>query len=109
VDDGGTGTFNPFDQGCGNVHFPPNATEQYDYGNATAVQADCEHFGLHDGPQGQDVKDTYTATTVAALEGRFPECGGGWLVYWYQSFPGLTNHATWGAAPIKNWWPYLFY
>jgi hypothetical protein len=106
----GTGVFNPFDQGCGNVDFPPNATAPYDYGNMTTqVDSVCEHFGMHDGPQGQDMQEPYTAAKVAALEQRFGDCGGGWILYWYQSFPGLANHATWGGAPIKNWWPYLFY
>ena len=38
------------------------------------------------------------------------DCGGGWQVYWRQSFPGLGNQAI-GAdgRPMKNWWPFLFY
>jgi len=41
---------------------------------------------------------------AAALEQQFPDCGGGWQIYWRQSMPGPGN-----AAHLKNWWPFLFY
>jgi hypothetical protein len=31
-------------------------------------------------------------------------------VWWWQSFPGLGNAARdESGAPMKNWWPFLFY
>jgi len=52
----------------------------------------------------------YTAATVATLDQMFPDCGGGWQVYWRQSFPGYRNPATDASgAAMKNWWVYEFY
>jgi hypothetical protein len=100
----------PFLQGCGNVHFPPNARGEEDYENRTPVQSRCEHFGMRDGPDGQDLPDVYTADKVEEYDRQFRGCGGGWQVYWRQNFPGFANkaHAADGR-PMKNWWPFLFY
>lgn len=107
---GQTGTFDPFDQGCGNVHFPPNARKHYDDQNSYAVLSRCEHFGLGDAGGGKDKQELYTNMKSAMYDGLAPDCGGGWLVYWYQSFPGLNNPAKLpDGMAIPNWWPYLFY
>ena len=38
-----------------------------------------------------------------------PDCGGGWKVFWYQSFPGYGNKAKAnGGAPMLPWWPFLY-
>ena len=43
-------------------------------------------------------------------DGVAPDCEGGWLVYWYQSFPGYQNPAKdKDGQGIPNWWPFLFY
>jgi hypothetical protein len=101
----------PFLQGCGSTVFPPNATRRGDNVNTTTtVQSRCEHFGLRDAPDGSDVYEPYTATKAAALEQMFPDCGGGWQVYWRQSIPGLGNRAkNSDGTAMKNWWPLLFY
>jgi hypothetical protein len=105
-----TGTFSPFGQGCGNVHYAANSRFNYDYDNTQPVLATCEHFGLHDGPNGKDLATTISASTWAPLEALAPDCGGGWQVYWRQSLPGLDNTATdANGAPMKNWWPFLYY
>ena len=109
--DGSDWSIDPFLQGCGSTVFPPNARWRGDIMmNNTTVQSRCEHFGLRDGPDGNDAYELYSATKVTALDQAFPDCGGGWQVYWRQSIPGLGNHAR-GAdgAPMKNWWPLLFY
>jgi hypothetical protein len=101
----------PFLQGCGSTTFPPNATRRGDNNNATTtVNSRCEHFGLRDGPDGNDAYEPYTFTKAMALEQAFPDCGGGWQIYWRQSVPGLGNHAVNAdGSPMKNWWPLLFY
>ncbi len=104
-----TGTLDPFNQGCGNVHFPPNARTGYDTFNPCASRSTCEHFGLHDGPNGADALDSYTNAKSQKYENDFGDCGGGWLVYWMQSFPGLDNAATGANGAIKNWWVYPYY
>jgi hypothetical protein len=35
---------------------------------------------------------------------------GGFLVWWRQNLPGLHNAALDDTgAPMKNWWPFLYY
>jgi hypothetical protein len=35
---------------------------------------------------------------------------GPWIVWWWQSFPGLDNGAKdESGRPMLNWWPFLFY
>ena len=78
--------------------------------NTTPVDSRCEHFGLRDAADGGDTYQPYSATKVATLEQQFPDCGGGWQIYWRQSLPGLGNHAkNADGTPMKNWWPLLFY
>jgi hypothetical protein len=104
-----TGRLDPLDQACGNVHFTPNARDDYDE-NATQVLTTCAHFGLHDGDGGRDKAELFSNATYAEYQQLEPDCGGAWQVYWRQSFPGLGNHATDSSGkPQRNWWPYLFY
>jgi len=108
--DGTTWTIDSFEQGCGSTLFPPNASARWDLTSTTAVDARCEHFGLRDGADGGDIYEPYTAANVAAAEQAFPDCGGGWQIYWRQSMPGLGNRArNADGTATKNWWPLLFY
>ena len=104
-------SIDPFLQGCGSTEFPPNARWRGDITmNNTTVQSRCEHFGLRDAPDRGDTYELYSAAKVAALEAMFPDCGGGWQIYWRQSIPGFGNHArNADGTPMKNWWPLLFY
>ena len=100
--------------GCGNVHFAPNSTFHYDYENDNGVTAanSCENYGLGNGEKGADALSDYTYETVRKLneDPRFSDCGGGWQIYMRQSFPGYHNQAKdVNGAPMKNWWPFLFY
>jgi hypothetical protein len=95
---------------CGDPEVPPNTSERWDFENASVVDARCAHYGMRDGPDGEDLRESYSAETVSSLAVRYPDCGGGWQIYWRQSMPGLDNLAfAAGGAPMKNWWPYLFY
>jgi hypothetical protein len=106
-------TISPFDQGCGNAHFPPNATRHYDKANAGEVLSTCEHYGLHDGPGGKDLQTPYSFKTLDRWKDNpvaraMP--GGAWFLYWWQSWPGYGNKATMpDGSPMKNWWVYLYY
>jgi hypothetical protein len=105
-------TIDPFDQGCGNGHFPPNGRENYDQTNTQKVLSTCEHYGLHDGPDGKDLKTPYDVTTLDAWKDRYRvgPTGGAWYMYWFQSFPGHGNKAKLpDGTPMKNWWVYLYY
>jgi hypothetical protein len=109
----GGATIRPFDQGCGNAHFPPNATRHYDKANTQEVLSTCEHYGLHDGPGGRDLQTPYSFKTLDPWKAQpvaraMP--GGAWFLYWWQSWPGLDNKATMpDGSPMKNWWVYLYY
>jgi hypothetical protein len=109
---GAAWTMNPFLQGCGTAHFPPNAREEWDYANAQEVQSRCEHYGMHDGLGGGDVTNAYSTAVVSAYTQEFMNggCGAGWQIYLPQSMPGLNNQAVAAdGTPMKNWWPFLFY
>ncbi len=107
--DGSSWRIAPFAQGCGSSRFPPNARARNDFANSGAVDSRCAGFGLGGG-SGGDAYAPYTAATVDALEAEFPDCGGGWQIYWRQSMPGFGNQAHgMGGRPIKNWWPFLYY
>lgn len=108
-------TINSFSSACGSPDFPPNARKRWDWGSAptpnlTPVMSNCEHFGLGDGINGADAQETYTSDKVAAVDKTYSDCGGGWQIYWRQNIPGLNNQAkTSYGAPMRNWWPLLFY
>jgi hypothetical protein len=109
---GQTGTMNPFNQGCGNTHYAPNSRNSYDMRNTEVVLTRCEHYGLHDGPNGEDVQTPYSAATIAKYAQKYGDDGngGGWQIYLFQSFPGFHTKATMpDGTPIKNFWPYLYY
>ena len=108
---GQTGTMSPYAQGCGSAHFPANARYHYDYYNTSPVLSTCEHFGLQDGPNGADLATPYDSSKIAGWEAKYGSgVGGGWHIYAFQNFPGYKNHAKLpDGAPMKNWWPYLYY
>lgn len=109
--DGTTWTMSPFLQGCGDTEFPPNATFRWDVTNASPVLSRCEHYGMRDGSDGNDLREPYSAMRIAGLQQTYGgDCAGGWQIYLRQSIPGLRNTAVDdGNQPMKAWWPYLFY
>lgn len=106
---GKSGSIPELDQGCGNVHFAPNARAHYDE-NDIEVLSRCEHFGLGDGDDGRDAMEPFSRAKYKRYQKLAPDCGGAWQVYWRQSFPGLGSRAKDAAGrPMRNWWPYVFY
>jgi hypothetical protein len=109
----GNNTLKPFDQGCGNAHFPPNASRHYDKANPQEVLSTCEHYGLADGPGGRDLQTPYSVRTLDRWQNHpvaraMP--GGAWFLYWWQNWPGYGNKARMpDGTPMKNWWVYLYY
>jgi len=109
----GGATIKPFDQGCGNAHFPPNGRRHYDKANTQEVLSTCEHYGLRDGPDGRDIQTSYSVRTLDRWRNHpvaraMP--GGAWFLYWWQSWPGYGNQAKMpDGTPMKNWWVYLYY
>ena len=102
------GTISGYQPACGNVHYAPGAAHGYDYEPQATVRSFCESF--------QKPAEAATAlsfhnwdyiTQDPAIDG---DCGGKFLVYWYQNMPGLDNDAfDLDGAPMKNWWPFMYY
>lgn len=93
---------------AGNVHYPPGAAHGYDYEPASPVRASVESFaqpGETAVPFGRAKWDYITSNP--ALDG---DCGGKFLVYWYQNMPGFQNAARdLLGRPMLNWWPFMYY
>ena len=103
-------SFDEWGDGCGNVHFPPNAAQQYDYTGAVPVLSTCESYGQGNGPAGGDLQSPYSSDLVADYETLYGDCGGGWQIYMRQSIPGHGNGGTGeDGLPMKSWWPFLYY
>lgn len=104
-------TFNNWGIGCGNIHFPPNALYHYDYNNMQKVNCNCENFGLRNGINNQDLSAPYNYETVKSWNTpEYSDCGGEWQIYIRQNMPGYKSGAVDNeGAPIKSWWPFLYY
>jgi hypothetical protein len=104
------GTIDPYVPVCGNAHFPPNASDHYDIVSPTTVSSTCRGYRTGGGPGAGDPESPITASDWDAYRSLAPDCTGAWIVWWWQSFPGLGNAARdESGAPMKNWWPFLFY
>jgi hypothetical protein len=104
----GVGTIDPYVPVCGNAHFPPNAQNHYDIENAMPVLSTCRHWRT-----GAGASDPQTPTSAADWS-RYrelaPDCTGAWIVWWWQNFPGRDTRARDDdGAPVKSFWPFLFY
>jgi hypothetical protein len=67
---------------------------------------DPECGNVHFPPNG--VKDyDYDNTTT---QSRYGDCGGEYLVWWYQNMPGHSSGQTFAdGRTMQSIWPYLFY
>jgi len=100
-----SGTIDPYDPVCGNVHFMPNGTEHYDLSSPYAVETSCRHF--RDGTGETDLYDSAIVEELAALA---PDCMGAFLVWWRQSFPGRGGAAIDDdGEPMLSFLPFIFY
>jgi hypothetical protein len=71
--------------GCGNIHYPPNGQEDYDYANSGASQTNCEDFANYPNLTNPlDVLLDVDCSTWAcqALE---------YYRYWFRHFPAKTE------------------
>lgn len=95
---------------AGATHFPPNAVNDYDYSNPTAVLSDIEDWR----PDGTGSKKLVNAGTWGNRA--FPWPGAQdfgqrvetqWYVHWFQSMPGLNNGIALGSGTMTNWWRFF--
>ena len=100
----------PFDPVCGNVHFPPNARDDYDLSNAALVSSSCLDYGRHTGTAGADAMTQVSAADWSAYATLAPDCMGASLVWWWQNMPGHASGQTFSdGRPMKSVWPFLYY
>lgn len=99
--------------GCGNVVFPPNATDYSTQAGDISVLSSCESYGLHYSDGGREPPVPYTNRHVDAGYPTGPalnDCGNKQPAYLLASMPGYGTTATASdGTPMKNWWVYLFY
>ena len=115
------------ERGCGTVHYPVNATSDYQYNNSSSVLSDIENW-LPDNSGEQTLINSdswkrditistsmpiwndYKSETNRSIIGNDPQ--GGWMIYWFQSIPGENNNIPYSIdgrnCKLTNWWD-LFY
>ncbi len=94
---------------CGNVHFPPNARDHYDQVSPVTVNTSCRSFHMRN-DNGSDLVEPFDSSAFSMYNDLYPDCMGGWLVWWRQNMPGLENKALDDEGrPMLNWWPFMFY
>ena len=111
---GATYDVDPFDAACGNVHFPPNGESNYDYFDTAQVLSSCTGYGRHAGVAGADASELIGGSVglpwATTTNAQFGDCGGEFLVWWYQNMPGIASGQTFAdGRKMKSIWPYLFY
>ena len=111
------------ERGCGTVHYPVNATSDYQYNNNGSVLSDIENW-LPDNSGEQTLINSdswkrnitvstpmpiwndYKSETNRSIIGNDPQ--GGWMIYWFQSIPGDILIPYNENYNLSNWWD-LFY
>jgi len=85
--------------GCGNIHFPPNGTSDYDYSNSGTANTNCEDFLNY--PNLGDPANTVQPVTCSTWG-----CSAvGYYNYWFSHLPSGP-----GCGPddvANNWWRYF--
>ena len=105
-------------RGCGTVHYPVNATSDYQYDNRHYVMSDIEDWKPDGTGQQKPInsdswkKDIlintnfptsyYKRETDRSVIGNDPQ--GGWMIYWFKSIPGYQNDLEIEGRTLKNWW-----
>jgi hypothetical protein len=90
--------------GCGDVHFPPNAMQDYEYANPTPVTSQCDDWFNYPNRTGA------TTTVSYATWGRAPwgSDEDGYLTWWMNHLPRKAGRADRGGIPVENnWWHYI--
>jgi subtilase family serine protease len=88
----------PGKAGCGNVHFAPNSTVDYQWGNTTYVQSTCN-----------DWKNNYPNLTGASQSVNCSTWGNGDIrlhhIWWFSCIPKADGTDEQGF--LNNWWYYM--
>ncbi len=85
--------------GCGNIHYPPNGSHDYDYSNLSPVPSNCDDFFNY--PNLGDPLVTAQTTTCSRWD-----CDDfNYLAYWFGHLPSSSGCGPDGKA--NNWWKYF--
>ena len=92
--------------GCGNVHFPPNAANDYEYSLTSPVTSEADIWLGY-----PDLAENAT-TSVSASSWGGPDYQRGYLVWWMSRFPKAAGRYTDPAnatnnGKLNNWWGYI--
>ena len=97
----------------GDVHFPPNALADYDWGNTAPVLSDIEDWKPAGGATKSinasrwiDIRYAIPRPTTFSFDERDSQYK--WLLFWFQSIPGKTLLIPYQTGYISNWWD-IFY
>ncbi|QOI99237.1 MAG: hypothetical protein HRU70_01525 [Phycisphaeraceae bacterium] len=100
----------PFITTGGSAHFPPGARWHYDLDSPYTVLTTVETYRTRATPTDADEAREFSREKFLRYKDVAPDCMGQWVVYWFQSMPGLGNAARdREGRPMKNWWPFLYY
>ena len=85
--------------GCGNIHYPPNGVRDYDYGNSSIVNSNCDDFVNY--PNLSEPSAVWRSVTCSAWSCDHLQYFG----YWFSHLPynagcGLDRVAA-------DWWQYF--
>ena len=79
---------------CGNVHYPPNGIDDYDYDNAIPRLSDCNNWDPDD-----------AAVITAEIDCSLWGCNQlGFMIYWMQNFPTRGNNLKYQGEWMRDWW-----
>lgn len=107
---GKTYAVEPFILTGGSAHFPPGARWHYDLESPYTVLTTLETYRTRKLPEEADEPREFNREKFQRYKDVAPDCMGQWIVYWFQSMPGLDNTCIDAEGrPMKNWWPFLFY
>ena len=89
---------------CGNVHYPPNGTADYDYGNSTAVKSYADDWLLNY-PNFKNSSRVFNAAEWS-FDHRL------YLKWWFRHMPCKPGRYADAAiannnGKLNNWWGYL--
>ncbi|MHA8067821.1 InlB B-repeat-containing protein [Aquirufa ecclesiirivi] len=103
----------------GMTHFPPNTSVDYDYDNSNLVSSDIVDWQASGGTTTKVNRDLWknivypysfvnknyglNQTTDYSQDAQVK-----WLIFWWQSIPGLNHPLTYNNQKITNWWD-IFY
>ncbi|MEI7653240.1 MAG: hypothetical protein WCJ70_03100 [bacterium] len=85
--------------GCGSIHYPPNAANDYEYSNTTTVDSICDDFGNY--PNLGDPNSTKKSISCTA----WGCTSDGYYRWWMRHLPQKAGQDASGR--LNDWWLYL--